>query len=250
MHFKKKTILTFVSLCVFLMGLSGLTGVASADEDLDLERGLLYSTAAVNDFCEEAQALLANTDAEAINVVHDDFDSFVQSKALPWAEVGPFPGNDGPLTIQQYVTYGSYSTGNRGYPEIISCKTKGADALVALGVDVDAGPQGTCQDVNEATVEAVFASLTNYERRNLAFDEDEVVIEPDDVDYTGAYWLTPWPYDVAYTEDDDLLHIRAKSLPVTHDFPYQMPGQYMGVYYCHLIAPEYVRALVTGELLP
>ena len=77
-------------------------------------RGKLYSTAAVNRFCKEAQLIIANTTLAANNVVWDELGTSVPPPATGFigSDATPYDGaTDLPLSTTQYVGYGTDSSG-------------------------------------------------------------------------------------------------------------------------------------------
>jgi hypothetical protein len=221
--------------------------------DNGLHRGDIYSTAAVNRFCKEAQQIIAGTSAKSMNIIWDDAAGFIGSDAAPYAG----PGEALPLTTHQFVSYGVYpDTGNSQYPQVISCKMKGWDDVVKF-VDPAAVPGASCQTVIEDTAQRVEASLTNREV-DFVIDADlDVEVDADNVQFSGFGWTNPLPPTLACTDMDGILHIQGKSLPVPNFFyPWPIPSppppgwgpEKTGVHYCHLPAAEYLRELLTGNL--
>jgi len=227
-----------------------VSGTASAG----LARGHLYSTAAVNRICKEAQQVIANTTLESTNVVWDEFGvagppptGFIASDATPYAGAETLP-----LTTQQYVTYGTYADGSE-YPKIVSCKMKRYDALNRIYGPGTAVAGSTCRTIVEGTTLRVIASLTNKETRQVVFDpDDEVVDDPDSNAFTGASWTNLALYIPANVDGAGVLHLRGRRLDVPENIvvPFPLGPAKKGVTYCHLPAPEYIRALVTGEVQP
>jgi hypothetical protein len=112
-----------------------------------------------------------------------------------------------------------------------------------------------CSAINQDTITRVFASLTAYERRYLRFNESQIVLDPDEVEATGPDWLFPLteglPPTVAYIGNDGLLHLKAKTISVGQgSLSAILTPDKKGVNYCHFIAPEYLRSLVTGAVQP
>jgi hypothetical protein len=230
-----------------------LVALPAQAEDNGLHRGDVYSTAAVNRFCKEAQQIIGGTSAESINIIWDNDAGFIGSDAAPYADAGASL----PLTTQQFVSYGVYpDSGDKQYPLVISCKMKRWDDIIKF-VDPNAIPGATCQDVIADTAQRVEASLTNREV-DFVIDADlEVELESDDVQRSGFAWTTPLPPTLACTDVDGILHIQGKSLPVPNFFyPWPLPSpappgwgpEKTGVHYCHLPAAEYLRELLTGNL--
>ena len=246
----RKIILTVLSTALVMV-----SGTASAG----LARGHLYSTAAVNRICKEAQQVIANTTLASNNVVWDDFGvagspfppvtpstGFIGSDATPYLGAETLP-----LTTQQFVTYATYADGSE-YPKIVSCKMKRYDALNRIYGPGTAVAGSTCKTIVEGTTLLVIASLTNKETRQVVFDtDDEVVNDPDSNAFTGATWTNLALYIPANVDGAGVLHLRGRKLDVPENFPAPFLGPAKkGVTYCHLPAPEYIRALVTGEVQP
>jgi len=241
----RRIILTVLSTALVMV-----SGTASAG----LARGHLYSTAAVNRICKEAQQVIANTTLESTNVIWDDFGvagppptGFISSDATPYAGAETLP-----LTTQQYVTYGTYADG-REFPKIVSCKMKRHDALNRIFGPGTAVAGSTCRTIVEGTTLRVIASLTNPETRSVVFDTDDEVV--DDVDsnaFSGAQWTNLALYIPANVDGAGVLHLRGRRLDVPENIvtPFPLGPAKKGVTYCHLPAPEYIRALVTGEVQP
>jgi hypothetical protein len=266
-------------------GLLVALSVSTAGAD-GLARGHLYSTAAVNKICGTAQQMVTSTDLEVNNVIQSEWDAFVQSDAAPYSVVGGFPPlaytppeePDLPLTSQQHVIYGLYGTGNRDFPQVVSCKMKIAAYLNATIPGLGAVDQ-PCSVVNEYIVNEVVASLTNPEQYQVVMDPDEEVVvddeftfDPDQTDFTGFSWTLGFPddpYDVLYREyAGGPIHVKASalvvephpagaifacnaiaaSLPPGVPLPSFCEPRKWGVRYCHVPGPEYVRAALTGEV--
>lgn len=242
-------VLALIAMLIGIVGLFPQQAAHAADSGPGLARGKLYSTAAVKRLCTEAQQIIAGTTLDSTNNIHDTSTSFIVSDAAPYESP---EGATLPLTTQQFVTYGTYPAKGKQYPQIISCKMKSAEAL-AFFYGADAAHSGaSCRDIHEQTVNAVFASLTKPETRQLVFDRDDVIIDSDSVARSGPQWLTPMPPTLTYMDAEGRLHLQAKSLPVPREVPPFVPlgPEKKGVHYCHLAAPEYIRALITGDVAP
>jgi len=238
--------------------ITGLSAAAvvlvSTTASAGLARGHLYSTAAVNRICKEAQQVIANTTLESNNVVWDEFGvagppatGFISSDATPYAGAESLP-----LTTQQFVTYASYADGSE-YPKIVSCKMKRYDALQRIYGASTAAPGSTCRTIVEGMATQVVASLTNKETREVVFDpDDEVVDDPDSNAFSGAQWTNLAAYIPANVDGSGVLHLRGRKLDVPENIvtPFPLGPAKKGVTYCHLPAPEYIRALLTGEVQP
>lgn len=187
----------------------------------------------LNEFCAEVQRLIGATALPAANVVYDDFDAFVKSKAAPK-----------PLITRQFV---HFDADHPGSPVMISCKLKSADQLNFEYGAGSAGHEGTCRAVNGLTLERVLAARANPEQPAGVFKK--VVLDADEIGPSGVVWLKP--FMMVRVDDDNALHIKAKALFVSwHDERFlKMPARFRGTHYCHLIAPSYLRRLLDGEVV-
>jgi len=184
-------------------------------------------------FCIAAQRLVTRTDVPVEVVIHDDFDAFVKSKAVI----------EGP-TIQQF----NWSDAD-GMLLGISCKLKSADHLnVAFG-EGSAGPDGLCQDMNRAVFSLVARKVRAPAFSRVTFDPAETVSNAAQPGMTGPDWLAP--FTMTYVQDD-ALHIATKGFVVNFTDPQyaKAPERFRGVHYCHLVAPDYLQALMDGTAAP
>jgi hypothetical protein len=205
-----------------------LGGVTTAFASLPL--------AATNDsFCEVAQYLISSTTQKPTTVVHKDYEAFKKSKTSVT-----------PLEIHQFVTYAD-AAGTQ--PMRISCKLKTVDHLVSQFGATGAGPQqNTCRDLNHIMVRNVYATLVLEGQADVKFPLERIRLEPDDNHFMGSAWVSD--YQSVWGTPDGGMHLLAKTLhvPYTHWLWQFAPEKFRGVYYCHLVAPEYLRALMLGQV--
>ena len=73
------------------------------------------------------------------------------------------------------------------------------------------------------------------------------VVEADDMAETGPDWLEPRFY-VSFATDT--VRIRPRAFRADWNDPRlaQAPERFRGTHYCHLIAPQYVKRIVLGEV--
>lgn len=186
---------------------------------------------ATEDFCLAAQKLVVHTTIPMKNVVHDNIDGFVKSKAVI----------EGP-TIQQF----NWSDG-QGRLLGISCKLKNAEHLIAtFGAD-SAGPEGACQDVNRAVYALVMRDVRKPAYREVRFDPAESAFNEKTTGMTGPDWLLP--FTLTSVDPDGALRIHTKGFITGFADPQlaQVPVRFRGVHYCHFIAPEHLRDLLEGK---
>ncbi len=188
----------------------------------------------MNDFCADRQRALTSTRIPVSNVVHTDHDAFVLSK----------PGVR-PLETQQYVRYRDAA---RTQPEMISCKFKTADHIRAEYGPQAAGEPASCAYLNRRTLDAVLAGFSERQRQKLRYrGGNAVLIEADRMVTGGPNWLAP--FEMVSVDLAGTLHIRSQSMRSDWTDPKfaDTPVRFKGTHYCHLIAPDYLRRLLTAE---
>ena len=185
-------------------------------------------------YCRDIQQVLAGTALVAKNTVRPDFESFVKSKP-----------QIAPLETQQFV---EHADGGRGIPMLIGCKTKSADHLNAVyGPGSAQGDDYSCREINRRTVLGVWSTLTDAARRAAKWPPHRIMLDADDVGFMGKEFIKPFEFH--YTGADGLPHLRAKAqIALWNDWRWKvMPERFRGTHYCRTIAPEYVRAIISGE---
>ena len=182
-------------------------------------------------FCLEAQRVVTRTTVPMTLVVHDDFSAFVKSKAVI----------EGP-TIHQFNWYDP-----DGNIQGISCKMKCADHLNIEFGDGSAGPDGYCQDMNNQVYQLVRPQTANPAYASVTFDLSERLESKEQSNMIGPTWLKP--FRMTYLDPAGELHIATKGFVINFADPrYQkFPASWRGTHYCHLIAPEYLAALLRGD---
>ena len=205
-------------------------------------RGTAHALPAVqpvtdNQFCIAAQAHVTGSTVTAANRVYTDYPTFLESKPAPR-----------PLATRQYVWYEDAA---RGHPRMISCKMKTADHIRAeYGSDHVAGDT-SCAAVNTLTLQAVLKSLTRAERGRLKFDAGRhVVFDPDFVTHSGQVWVEP--FTMLEIAPDGALHVKSKGLKNDWLDPKfaKQEARFRGTRYCHLVAPEYLKRALLGDVIP
>lgn len=180
------------------------------------------------EFCAEAQQLIVTTQLPVTNSVHTDYDGFVKSK----------PSVD-PLTTHQYLALDA-----EGQPRNLSCKLKSADHIIDL--DPEAQATGNdCRALHQRLLDEVIAEL-RAEGASIGFDNGNgVVMDESAMAGMGPDWLSEYPYPALYTSNG-MLHLRAKSMYVSWYSWAPIPARFKGTYYCHLVAPEYLKSVLSG----
>jgi hypothetical protein len=212
-------------------------GAACSSDPPVVTVGEPIKVAPLADFCTAGQRAITNARVPITNVVHTDYNAFVQSKP----EVKP-------LTTQQFVTYRGVGTAQ---PQTISCKFKSADHIKAEYGSQAAGAPASCAYLNRRTLDAVMNSLTKRERKKLKYNGGtNVLVEEDLMVSMGPQWLEP--YQMLSTDLSNTLKIRAKGMRNDWTDPRlaNAPARLKGTHYCHLIAPDYLKSLLLGEAKP
>jgi hypothetical protein len=189
------------------------------------------------DYCVRAQQIIADTDLVARLNVHTDYDGFVESKALA-----------DPLTVQQY--FSNPSPGADGMQTVLSCKMKTAERInaanpVAEGTSPPAGVDSSCQAIHQAWLDRMVQQIPGEQ---LQLSPEKLEVDEEDLTFMGPMWLRPWPFEPLYRGDDGKLHIRSRALYVPYSWWIPMPDRFKGTYYCHLISPLYLEALLRGDI--
>jgi hypothetical protein len=189
-----------------------------------------------DDFCIRVQQIIAGTRmVPDSNTVYTDYPAFRASKT-----------GVRPLTNHQYALP---EPGTANSPMRVSCKVKTPDHLNAEygpGTATDSGLG--CIDINRDTARRVYAGLATDEKTRLRIPEARLVFEPDETTFMGSSWIGEFPF--AWSASDGRLHLQAKVLRVDWDNLWLSwaPDRLRGALYCHLVAPEYLRRLVLGEV--
>jgi hypothetical protein len=189
--------------------------------------------------CVQAQQIIAGTGLAARLDIYTDFDEFVKSKAL-----------DDPLTVAQFSS--NPLPGDGGPDTVLSCKMKTAERIntahqaqsapapLALG-------DTSCQLIHQTWLREIVQRIPSGQ---LALSPEEFVVDDEQLTFIGPMWLRPWPFEALYRGEDGLLHIRSRALYVPFAWWIPMPDRFKGTYYCHLISPVYLEALLRGEVEP
>ena len=189
-------------------------------------------------FCAWVQQVAAGTSLAANVVIYTSFEDFVKSKA-----------STAPLTVQQY--WSNPVDGAGGLARVVSCKMSTAGRInraypdaVREGGPAAAGDQ-TCDGVHR---EVLAATLNGIPRRSLAVPAESLRVDAQEVAYIGPMWLKPWPFQPLSRDEAGLLHIRSRALYVPDAWWIPMPERFKGAHYCHLIAPDFLEAVLRGTV--
>ncbi len=209
-----------------------LSGCASDPRPLVV--GTPMTLPSVNEHCAVAQKEIATSRVPARNVVMTDYQAFARAKP-----------STKPLETMQYV---GYADEKHTKPRMISCKLHSADRIRAEYGATAAGESTTCARLNRRTLDAVMLTLTDRQRKKMPFKGTvPVMLDADEVAPTEAQWHEA--FTMVQTDAGGTLRIRAKSLreaaPVRVGAKAASAG---GGQYCHLIAPDYLKRILTGEV--
>jgi hypothetical protein len=191
------------------------------------------------DFCAGAQQQIARTELIAEVVNHTDYESFVQSKATA-----------SPLVVQQY--FSNPAPGPDAIARVVSCKMKTAERINNDNMSADdptpvAAGDRNCHALHEGMLADIVARIPAQE---LSVSPEQLIVDEEQLAYMGPMWLKPWPFEPLARDESGQLHLQSKALYVPFAWWIPMPDRFKGTYYCHLIAPQFLEALLRGETAP
>jgi hypothetical protein len=185
-------------------------------------------------FCARAQWLVNAAPETPANTVLGEFPAFLKSKpSLP------------PFTTTEYWTWADAA---RTDARMVSCKLIAADRLRNHFGPAAVPAERPCGRINADTLRRVQRDLA-VDGRPPRYPADRVILEPDIPNDLGPAWLkTPqrvW-------SDEAGLHIAASAVLAALDDPRlaPAPASVRGTRNCHVIAPDYLRRLLLGEVDP
>ena len=189
---------------------------------------------ALNDYCAAAQKEIASSRVPARTVLMNDYQAF--SRASPSVK---------PLETLQYV---GYADEKHTKPRMISCKLHSAERIRAEYGATAAGEPTSCARLNRRTLDAVMLSLTDRQKKKMPFKGPvPVALDADEQAASEAQWLEA--FTMVQTDAGGTLRIRAKSLGTGGTVRVRSnAGPAGGRQYCHLIAPEYLKRILIGEV--
>jgi hypothetical protein len=194
------------------------------------------SIPAMADYCAVAQKEIASSRVPARNVLVTDYQAFARAK--PSVK---------PLETLQYV---GYADSQHSKARVISCKLHSAERIRAEYGATAAGESSTCARLNRRTLDAVMLSLTDRQKKKMPFKGTiGVLLEPDEQAANESQWLES--FTMVQTDAGGTLRIRAKSLRGEGAMRVSSKGgAASGRQYCHLIAPDYLKRVLLGEVQP
>ena len=209
----------------------GLAAVGCASDPRPVVVGQPMAVPTLNDYCAIAQKEIATSRVPARNVLVTDFQAF--SRASPSVK---------PLETLQYV---GYADPQRTKARMISCKLHSAERIRAEYGATAAGESTTCARLNRRTLDAVMLTLTDRQKKKMPFKGSiAVLLDPDEQATSESQWLES--FTMVQTDAGGTLRIRAKSLGGGNMRVSTKASN--GRQYCHLIAPDYLKRILTGEV--
>jgi hypothetical protein len=212
----------------------GVLAAGCASDPRPVVVGKPLTVPTTNDYCALAQKEIASARVPARNVVVGDFQAF--SRMTPSVQ---------PLETLQFV---QYADSQRTKARMISCKLHSAEKIRAAYGATAAGESTTCARLNRRTLDAVMASMTDRQKKKMPFKGAiPILLDADEQAANEAQWLES--FTMVQTDAGGTLRLRAKSLRgETNQRVSNKPGAAVGKQYCHLIAPDYLKRILLGEV--
>jgi hypothetical protein len=213
----------------------GLIAAGCASDPRPLVVGKPLVLPGIDQYCAVAQKEIASARVPATNVVVRDFQAF--AAAAPSVR---------PLETLQFV---QYADERQTRPRMISCKLHSADSIRGAHGLTAAGESTTCARLNRRTLDAVMNSLTERQKRKMPFKGAvPILLDPDEQVATEAQWLEA--FTMVQTDAGGTLRLRAKSLRGDGTSAQRISNRTAnaGRQYCHLIAPDYLKRILLGEV--
>jgi hypothetical protein len=192
----------------------------------------------INEYCAAAQKEIANSRVPARNVIVTDYAAFARTTP-----------SLNPLETLQYV---GYADDKHSKARMISCKLHSAAQIRAQYGATAAGESTTCARLNRRTLDAVMISLSDRQKKKMPFNGAlPVALDPDEQASSEAQWLEG--FTMVQTDAGGTLRIRAKSLragtaSLRRTSTSTSTTVTDGRQYCHLIAPDYLKRILSGEI--
>ena len=213
---------------------AGLVAAGCASDPRPVVVGQPMSVPTLAEYCAVAQKEIATARVPARNVLVGDYQAF--SRASPSVK---------PLETLQYI---GYADAQHTKARMISCKLHSAERIRAEYGATAAGESTTCARLNRRTLDAVMLTLTDRQKKKIPFKGSvAVLLEPDEVATTEVQWHEA--FTMVQTDAGGTLRIRAKSLRSDGSMRVSSKANAAnGRHYCHLIAPDYLKRILIGEV--
>lgn len=211
----------------------GLLAAGCASDPRPVVVGQPLSVPAIQEYCAVAQKEVASARVPARNVVMTDYQAF--ARAAPSVQ---------PLETLQFV---QYADERQTRPRMISCKLHSADRIRAAHGATAAGESTTCARLNRRTLDAVLSSMSERQKKKMPFKGTlPILLDPDEQAANEAQWLES--FTMVQTDTGGTLRVRAKSLRGDGPVRANSKPSVAGRQYCHLIAPDYLKRILLGEV--
>jgi hypothetical protein len=136
-----------------------------------------------------------------------------------------------------------------GPAEVVSCKLKGTDHLAEVVGQQNVVTGLSCRDFNRQ-IFAEQAAALRAEGQEPVLDPGLLVFADDEEANRGTQWLSPMPWQAVHRDGQGAVRIQGKAMTSPLKSWTPIPKAWKGMFYCHLVAPEYARALLSGEVEP
>jgi hypothetical protein len=209
-----------------------LGGCASDPRPVVVGQKLAVPT--TTDYCSQAQKEIASARVPSRNVLVDDFQAF--ARRTPSLQ---------PLETLQFV---QYADPQRTRARMISCKLHSAEKIRTAYGPTAAGESATCARLNRRTLDAVMNTLTERQKKKMPFKGTiPILLDPDEQAANESQWLES--FTMVQTDAGGTLRVRAKSLRGDGNSQrVSTRPDTGGRQYCHLIAPDYLKRILLGEV--
>ena len=219
---------------VIMACLAGVLVAGCASDSRPVVVGQKLVVPTTTDYCTQAQKEIASSRVPSRNVLINDFQAF--ANLTPSVQ---------PLETAQFV---QYADPQRSKPRMISCKLHSADKIRAAYGATAAGESTTCARLNRRTLDAVMTTLTDRQKKKMPFKGTiPILLDPDEQATSEAQWLES--FTMVQTDAGGTLRVRAKSLRGDgNNLRVGNKPATGGRQYCHLIAPDYLKRILLGEV--
>lgn len=209
-----------------------VAGCASDSRPVVVGKPLTLPT--LDDYCAIAQKEIASARVAPRNRVVADYQAF--AAANPAVQ---------PLETVQFV---QYADSQHTKPRMISCKLHSAERIRAAHGPTAAGESTTCARLNRRTLDAVMATLSDRQKKKMPFKGTiPILLDPDEQASSEAQWLEA--FTMVQVDAGGTLRVRAKTLRDAGKARVaNPPAAGGGRQYCHLIAPDYLKRILLGEV--
>lgn len=213
--------------------LAGVLAAGCAGDPRPVVVGQKLTVPTTTDYCSAAQKEIAASRVPSRNVVINDFQAF--ANLTPSLQ---------PLETAQFV---QYADDKRTKARMISCKLHSAEKIRAAYGATAAGESTTCARLNRRTLDAVMLTLTDRQKKKMPFKGTiPILLDPDEQAANESQWLEA--FTMVQTDAGGTLRIRAKSLRGDGNVRVSNKPASGGKQYCHLIAPDYLKRILLGEV--